>query len=184
MADTAPDAVREALVSDLHAESLGIETGVRCDFCGFAVDVNSPVQYEALHVTDLDGLKHLFDVPDIWILDGIRCADCEIDGIEPETDGFEEALVVVSVTETNGVYSVDTSDLEIVSFSPGEDGYYPPFVPPQTLLEQSDIGLVRWHRLHELLKLDDRIVSGNAIKQALAHSPEVPPSIAAYEPDS
>jgi len=183
MTDSVPEDVRDALVSDLHGESLGADAGVKCDFCGALVDIASPVQYEALHLTDLDGVKNALGVPDMWLLDGVRCGDCEIDAIEPETDGIEEALLVISVTETNGVYGVDTTDLEIVSFSPGEDGYYPPVVPLQTLLEQVDVGMVRWHRIRELLEFGDEIATRNPIKQILSNSLEIPPSIAAFDPD-
>jgi len=183
MTNTVPESVRDALVSDLHGESLGTDTGVKCDFCGSLVDITSSVQYEALHLTDLDGVKNALGVPDMWLLDGVRCGDCEIEAIEPETDGIEEALLVVSVAEANGVYSVDTTDLEIVSFSPGDEGYYPPVVPLQAFLEQVDVGMARWHRIRELLEFGDEIVTTNPIKQILSNSLEIPPSIAAFDPD-
>jgi len=128
-------------------------------------------------------VKNALGVPDMWLLDGVRCGDCKIDSIEPETDGIEEALLVISVTETNGVYSVDTASLEVVAFSSSDEGYYPPVVPLQTYLEQLDVGMARWHRIRELLEVDDAIVNRNPIKQILAHSVEVPPSVAAFDPD-
>jgi hypothetical protein len=184
MTDSVPEHVSEALRNDLHGESLGTEDGVYCDFCDGMVDIDTPVLYEALHFKDMAGVENLLAVPDMWILDGIRCAECAIETIDPETNGVEEALFRLRVTEANGVYSVDSTTLSVLSYSPGESGYYPPVLSPQTIVEHMDLGLTRWHRIRELLEGNDAIVTRSPITEILTYSREVPPAIAAFDPES
>ncbi|KTG11489.1 hypothetical protein AUR64_04350 [Haloprofundus marisrubri] len=102
-------------------------------------------------VYDLSNIEALTNPPEGWMLDAARCENCEVDGIEPKTDGWEEAVVLLSIAELNGILSADASELTVVDYSPGDKGHHPPPIPLWALVEPGGVSLARWGYLKTLL---------------------------------
>lgn len=171
-----PAATKETLKREVHGE--GVVTSRLCDYCGAHFEIDDPVQYDVLRVGDMANLKAMIPAPVTWLPDAARCHDCEVDTIEPATDGFDEALVSLTINDSNGVLSVDTTTLTVVDFSPDGDGYQPPLFSPTLVTQRQDLGLVRWIRIEQLLALDtgeSDIVE--IIRSAAEQSPEIPPGL-------
>lgn len=113
----------------LYGETVGIihTTPVLvCDYCDAAIDTTEPVMYEAIRVADMPNLEKVLDPPQEWILDAARCRDCDIERLDPATEGYDEALLFLAVSKSDGIVSVDPSTLTVADLSPNEEGYYPP----------------------------------------------------------
>lgn len=172
--DTTPDI--DELKHDIHGERVADEH--QCDYCGAVVEIDGPVQYEVLRLTDMQSIEQLPDVPSGWVPDALRCAACERAELEPTTDGVDEVLIEVRLANSADVLSIDASSITVVDFSPGEEGYYPPLVDMQLLMRFRDLGLTRWMRIQHLLELDDGTGDvGEALRTCVKHSLEVPPSL-------
>lgn len=170
---------------DLHGETVGI-THITpifvCDYCDTIIDTAEPVMYEAIRVADMPNLEKLFAPPQEWILDAARCRDCEIEQLDPATNGYDEALLVLTVHEADGIQSVDASTLTVVDLSPAEKGFYPPLSWAHTLTETGDLGHARWLRMQA--HLEDMKTSARAPPEAvemlediIKRSKDIPPSI-------
>lgn len=184
MGTTAGDLDVDALNGDLHGERVGGPRGLVCDYCGAAMPTGAPVCYEALRVADFPNLDQLLEVPDGWHLDAARCQDCELDAIDPATDGYDEALIMVTITETDGVLSLDASQLSVVDFVPTETGYYPPVLTREMLVDPQDYGVCRWLRQQGIL---EQPAATEAVREAawesLRHSKEIPPQLEETRPE-
>ena len=166
----------DELKSDIHGER--VADAHICDYCDSEVEVGEPVLYEVIRIADLPNLERLFNPPSGWFADAIRCRNCDIDEISPATDGFDEALVMVHLAESNGVLSIDASSTTVVDVSLSSDGYYPPTVPMQSFSELEDFGFARWIRVKYLLDQDDTPGVVMAIlREGIERSKEVPPSV-------
>jgi hypothetical protein len=137
-----------------------------CDFCGATLWPHTPLQMDAIRNHDMDGLDRLFGPLEGWWIDSVRCPDCVGDRIHPPTDGWEEALVLCSTTERNGVLSVDTTDLSVLDYSPGPAGHYPPVIPLDTV-SQMGLSFSRWSFLYRYLPLIEATVPDIGERQPL-----------------
>ena len=164
------------LRSDVHGER--VAEARACDYCGEALDLEQPVMYDVIRVADLPNLEQLFDLPAGWFPDASRCQQCERDTLAPATDGFDEALVMVELVESNDVLSIDATSLTPVDVSPDGEGHHPPYVDPRLVAGYSDIGLARWIRVRWLLEHDDgSSTTVSVVRQAVEQSPDVPPEL-------
>lgn len=164
------------LRSDIHGER--VAEARACDYCGAAIDCGQPVMYDVIRVADLPNLEQLFDLPTGWFPDASRCQQCERETLAPATGGFDEALVMVELAESNAVLSIDATSLTSVDVSPDGEGYQPPYVNPRLVSGYADIGLARWIRVQWLLEHDDGSSTTVAvIRQAVEQSPDVPPEV-------
>lgn len=176
MAEPSADLDVAELRSDIHGER--VAEARACDYCGATLDVEQPVMYDVIRVADLPNLEQLFDVPTGWIPDASRCQQCERDTLAPATDGFDEALVMVDLVESNDILSIDATSLTPVDVSLDGEGYYPPHVDPRLVAGYSDLGLARWIRVQWLLEHDDGSSSAVAVvRQAVEQSQDVPPEV-------
>lgn len=143
MSDSVPELDEEKLKRDLHGEQVGQIGSFHCDFCGMEIPIDEPVMYDITKVHDMPNLESVVNLPDGWALDAARCQQCEVEGVIPETDGWEEAVVMLSINESNGVLSADASNLTVIDYSPGNDGHYPPPIQP-AFLNQQGASISRW----------------------------------------
>lgn len=180
MSDATPEVTNE-LKRDLYGERVDRPNPFVCDYCDAEISTKEPVMYEALRIVDMPNLEKLVESPEEWMLDAARCRNCEIESLEPATDGFDEALILLSINESNGVLSADTSEMTVVDISPDGEGYYPPQVDIAMLFETNDPGYARWTRTIGLL---DNIESDahpedifEPMREAIRQSKEVPPSV-------
>ncbi|WP_254547323.1 hypothetical protein [Halomarina pelagica] len=139
---------------DLHGEPVGRAGSFCCDFCDAAIAIGEPVMYDIASVDEMPNLEALVDLPDGWALDAARCRECEVDSISPETDGWEEAVVMLSINESNGVLSADTTEITVVDYSPGNEGTYPPPVP-LAFFTQHGYSMSRWGFLRNFVENTD-----------------------------
>ncbi|KTG16553.1 hypothetical protein [Haloferax profundi] len=176
MADTPSELDIIQLRSNIHGEHVA-EAHV-CDYCGTEVKIGQPVQYDVIRVADLPNIERIFSPPSEWHPDAVRCQNCNIDKIDPATDGFDEALVMVHLNESNGILSIDASSMTVVDFSPNGDGYQPPMFSPVLMSQFEDLGLARWIRVKHLLEFDDG--SGDVmpiIRKGVRKSKDIPPNV-------
>jgi hypothetical protein len=170
---------------DLHGETVGIvhTTPILvCDYCGATIDTTEPVMYDAIRIADMPHLTTLLDPPQEWVLDTARCRDCEIERLDPATEGYDEALVVLTVHDADGIQSVDTTTLTVVDLSLAGDGYYPPLSWAHTLTETDDHGHARWLRmqahLEELKTAPDAPPAAvDMLQDIIKRSQDIPPGI-------
>lgn len=178
--------LRDSISSDIHG--LEIDAARKCDYCGEDLDTRSPVQCEVAQLGKMPNLKMILSAsplpePDGWELDALRCRDCELDSLSVGTDGFDEALVMLNISDTAGQVAADASKLRVVDASKDGSGYHPPKVNLQVLIQFEDVGLVRWSRIEGLLKLQ-ATSNGDAsdvvekLKEAAEKGKEAPPKVA------
>ncbi|WP_152421667.1 hypothetical protein [Halogeometricum pallidum] len=142
---------KQRVKHDLHGEEVGRRGSFYCDFCNTKMSIEEPIMYDIARIHDMAHLELLVDLPDGWSLDAARCQNCEVEGITPETDGWEEAVVILSVNESNGVLSVDAHSLTVVDYSPGEEGECPPPVQAAFLSRQG-VSMSRWGFLKSVIE--------------------------------
>lgn len=171
----------DELKRDLHGEQVGRPHALVCDYCDAEIDITEPVMYESLRIVDMPKLEQLLELSDEWVLDAARCRDCEIESLKPATDGYDEALILLSINESSGVLSADSSELTVVDVSPDGEGYYPPRIPANVVAEVGDPGYARWLRTEAVV---DDLESGEyppdvaeLIRKEVKKSKEVPPSV-------
>ncbi len=167
-------------VADLRSalDGIPVVAAARCDYCGGPLDLRHSVQYDVFRVVDVPALARIFDVGEMWMPDAARCPSCERDAIDPATEGFDEALVRVSLVETAGELAIDTSSLTVDDASLADDGYYPPAVAAELIADYDDLGIARWLRLawfFETETVPDEAVA--ELRPILEASEEVPPGL-------
>ena len=175
---------RAKIRHDLHGEGVGRAGSFVCDYCDAEIAIDEPVMYDALRVVDMANLEKLLDPPEGWVLDAARCGDCELEKIDPATEGFDEVLLMININNSNDVLSADLSNFAVVDYSLSAEGYYPPMVDLDYLVESSDLGRARWLRTEPLLRMDhidETVVS--MIHEAIERSKDVPPGIQAQLSD-
>jgi hypothetical protein len=181
MGNSQPEYTDE-LRHDLHGESVGLDDTLICEYCGASIDTTEPVMCEALRVVNLSEVEKLLDPPADWILDAARCHACEIEELTPATDGFDEALLMLRVNESNGMLSADASTLAVVDISPNGEGYHPPLVNAQLLLASGDPGDARWLRTKGFLERLEAEPTASTdeielMQNIVGQSKEIPPEI-------
>lgn len=168
----------EKLVHDLHGMEVSQAEPFICDYCTSEISIDEPVLYEAIQIGEMPNLKAVVNMPSGWGLDAARCPSCDIDTIDPATDGFGEVLVMLSINESNGVLSADASQLTVVDHSPDGGGYYPPRVNPQLIAKTNDLGQARWTRLKYILENPPFAETiPQEYRNALKQSKEIPPNV-------
>jgi hypothetical protein len=148
------------LRNDIHGQELAIEStqhpdsdGVAyCDFCESALPTDTPLQMDAIRNYDMHNLDRMLGPLEGWWIDSMRCPDCVVDRVYPPTDGWEEALVSCSTIERTGVISVEATDLRVIDYSAGPDGYYPPGFPLDSV-DALGVSFCRWSFLRGYLPL-------------------------------
>lgn len=180
MSDGTPKFTDE-LKHDLHGEQVGKAHQFICDYCDGKISITEPVMYEALRVVDMPNLEKLIGPPDEWMLDAARCRNCEIERLDPATDGYDEALILLSINESNSILSADTTNMTVVDVSPDGEGYYPPLVGLTLLVKRRDPGYPRWMRMKGVL---DNLESGDypadfvkSMRETVRQSKETPPDV-------
>ncbi len=161
------------LRQDIHGDI--VVNPPQCDYCGRAVAIDQPVLCEVVRIADMPNLEQLFAPPVDWFADALRCHRCAVDAVSPATEGFDEALVRVTLAESNEVVSIDASSLTVVGCSPVDEGYYPPMVSLNVLAQSGDIGVARWVRVQGLFEYGDQtspLVA--AVREAVEFSRESP----------
>jgi hypothetical protein len=154
MAGNSPALEIEELMRDVHGEELGDGSILKCDFCDAELSTEDQVRFDVIRSYDMDNLEAMVGPLDYWMTDAARCADCATDSIHPATDGWEEALVTCSVSDRDGVLSVDSTDLTVHDYSPGPEGAYrPPFAP--NTVSQAGFGFSRWAFIKRTLETTD-----------------------------
>jgi|GEM_PF-2734693 len=147
-----PAAVVESLRQDIHGER--VISARRCDYCTGTFSIEAPVLYEVARYSDVDYFTDTLGIPETWIPDAARCTACTRTTIEPATEGVEELLIRIGVTETRGLLRLDASELEIIEYSPSSTGYEAPPVQLNVLLDTGDPGAIRWQRLKHVYGMD------------------------------
>ncbi|KTG11322.1 hypothetical protein AUR64_04370 [Haloprofundus marisrubri] len=151
MSSSNPDWDLEQLKRDIHGERVGRNNTFCCDFCEVQISLEEPVMYDIVSVYDLANIEALSNPPKGWILDAARCENCEVDAVEPKTDGWKEAVVLFSIAESNGILSADASELTLIDYSPGDEGHHPPSIPLSALTTPGGVSMARWGYLKTLL---------------------------------
>jgi hypothetical protein len=177
MDNTGDEIDPETLRRDLHGEPVGGPYGFVCDYCAAPMPTGEPVFYEAIRVVDLPNFEALLAPPDNWVLDASRCANCELDTLTPATDGYDEASVMVSVAERDGVLSLDASSMTIIDYSLDGDGYYPPPFNLANITDITDYGYIRWLRKLGMLEIAATQEAREAIWEVLDLVAELPPEL-------
>lgn len=169
----------------VHGEPVGGKQEFICDYCDAPISIDEPVCYEAIRVADFPNLKKLLDVPAGWHLDAARCHDCDLDVIEPATDGYDEVVIMVDIVEAEGFPCVDASDLAIVDVAPTETGYYPAALSDRDLHDATDFGICRWIRRLGILEHPSATAEAReSMWVSIGRSKEIPPQMAGTRPDS
>ncbi len=169
--------VLEGIQRDLHATALG-KAELLCDYhtTPTSVEIDSPVLFEAITIFDPTLVGYQPD--ERWQLDTVRCSDCDVRTIEPETFGYMEVLVRLSVTITNNVVSVeapDVDDVEVLFFSSPAEGSRPMEVNQQLReAAPNDYGLSRWARVRDLLESEPPAELRESIEELIDQSPDSP----------
>jgi hypothetical protein len=145
MSYDSPDIALSKIQRAIHRSPIAPQC--RCDYCAQSVDSNGPVLYDVIRVVDLPYLQQILRLPDVWLLDALRCDDCAIETIDPATDGYDEALVRVDLVTANETVRIDTGSIEFVDYSPTSDGHYPPMIAPSQITQDYDVGVGRWIRI-------------------------------------
>lgn len=173
---TMTDPIRQELQSDLHAAAMG--EYLPCDYHARPkkISTDEPVLSEAIRLVDHPQLEEL---PVGWVIDAVRCSDHSISEIEELTRGFEEVLIQVPITESNGVMSITTpeiDDVRVHGFSPATEGTYPMLIDQQllNLAEPNNYGLTRWTRVIGMLEADPPEELREHIETLIKQSPESP----------
>lgn len=171
-----PNPIREELRSDLHAATLG--EGVACDYHERpkAISSTERMLVECIRLVDHPQLS---DLPEGWMVDAARCSEHTVETIVEPTRGYEEALITVPITETNGVVSVDTpasDDIRVLDVSLATEGLRPMVLDQQLFAarESGDVGISRWNRVQAMLAGDSAAPFQNHIKHLIDKSPETP----------
>ncbi|WP_224337876.1 hypothetical protein [Haloprofundus halobius] len=151
MSSANPDWDVEQMKRGIHGERVGCNNSFLCGFCEVHIPIGKPVMYDIVRVYDLPFFERYTNPPEGWILDAARCESCEVKAVDPKTDGWEEAVVLLSIVESNGVLSADASKLTLVDYSPGNEGHHPPPIPLSTLMGASSVSITRWGYLKTVL---------------------------------
>jgi hypothetical protein len=176
-------AYTDELRHDLHGETVGLvhTTPILvCDYCNALIDTTEPIMYEAIRIADMPTVANACDPPEDWFLDAARCRDCEIKQLDPATKGYDEALCILAVSETDGIQSVDASTLAVVDLSPTGNGYAPPVTEVFPLIAADDPGYLRWLRMDAHLAEIDTTTppeAGELLRDALSDATDIPPGI-------
>jgi len=175
MTETLSDIDISTIKNDIHGER--VANTPACDYCGAELNTEEPVMYDVIRVADMPNLERVFDLPSGWFPDAIRCQQCERDTLSPGTDGFDEGLLIIHLSESNGILSIDSSSIAPVDFSLVGQGYYPPHVSPQMVSQFSDLGLARWIRVKWLLEHDESSQLVSIVRKGVEESKEIPPEV-------
>lgn len=173
----------DELKRDLYGKQVGETHALVCDYCDAEVSITEPVMYEARRVGDMPEFKKAIDIPEEWRLDAARCHNCKIESLKPATNGFDEALILVSVTESNAILSIDTAQMSVVDISSDGNGYHPPQIgdPSIHVFTSGDLRYARWTRMKGVLNgLDPSETPTKFVEAAqriIEQSKEVPPGI-------
>lgn len=170
-------------IDEIQREIHGTEVDERgvCDYCEQDLDSSTPVEHAVMKVVDLPKLRQHLDIPAGWVVDIAMCESCELDEFTVETDGVAEALVMVSREESaTGFPAIDSSQIQIVDYSPGHEGVYPPAVTVDLMRQYRDLGITRWERIRRSFAHGQ--LSGLGLGLQVRLSKEVPSSVedAAY----
>lgn len=161
----------------IHGEELARSTA--CDICAQSLNIETPVQYDVLRIASQPAQEMFPFLPDFWVADAARCEDCSIQALGPTTEGLEEALVKVSVTEFRGMPRIDCTDIELIDYSSIFDGHRAPTVDVRLVYLRRDFGLFRWMRIRECLRHNPKSSPVRQIIQDRAkESDDIPPSVA------
>jgi hypothetical protein len=135
------------------------------------------VLYEVIRVVDVPSLAPPFAPPLIWIPDAARCPDCLCSSIHPATMGYDEALVRLSLTHSNGVFSIDGSSVTLVAASPSSEGTRSPPIAYEFIFRYADFGLPRWIRIQRIFESSNTNSILTHVREAVEHARDVPPEI-------
>lgn len=177
MTDQPPELDATGIQTDIHGERVGPDCP--CDYCGEPVDTDRPVLYDVVRVAALPALRQVADLPPNWLPDAVRCPDCHRETVSPATDGFEEALVTVSLAASNGHLRIDASSIDLVDYSPTIEGYSPPAVSPPMVQQSDGVGIGRWLRVAGFLNADSQDPEVTEyFTRICANASDVPPELA------
>lgn len=172
-----PEFDATGIQADIHGEY--VQPECLCDYCGDPVDTDRPVQYDVVRVAALPALRQVADLPPDWLPDAVRCRACHRETVSPATDGFEEALVTVSLAASNGHLRIDASSLDLVDYSPTIEGYSPPAVSPPMVQQGEGVSIGRWLRVAGFLNADSQDPEVREyFTQICANASDVPPELA------
>ncbi|WP_248911045.1 hypothetical protein [Halocatena marina] len=175
------DLIRVELAEALHAATLG--EGVACDYHQRPKEISTDdsVLLEAMRLVDHPQLQ-IEEWPEDWVIDAARCVDHAVDEIVAPTRGFEEALISVSLTVSNGVVSVSMpspDDVSVLAFSPATDGTHPILIDQQLVdaRQPNDHGIFRWTRIAGMLAAEPPEPLRGHIENLIEGSREVPETV-------
>lgn len=172
------DLICQSLRENLHPTGFG--EGIACDYHARpkTLPTDDPVLCEAIRLVDHPQLQ-LEEWPDGWVIDAARCSDHAVDKIVEPTRGYEEALVRLPMTVSNGVVSVSTPTVDavrVLAVSPATEGLHPMTIDQQ-LLDASvpgDHGISRWTRVIGMLAAEPPDTVREHIENLIERSPETP----------
>lgn len=172
------DPIRNELQSSLHTVTLG--EGVSCDYHQRPkeLSLDDGVLAERIRIVDH---PQLINVPEGWVVDAVRCSKHALSEIEHPTRGYEEAVVRVPVTKSNGIVSIDTpmpDTIEVLAFESATNGLSPLMLDQQLLAasESEDVGLSRWVRVQGMVAADPPDELREHVERLIEESPETPSS--------
>lgn len=176
MADAEPALDVRAVQRAIHGHR--VVSARLCDYCGEPFTIDDPVLYEVVRIRDLPNFEALVDPPEGWFPDAARCQACHRDRLAPATDGIDEALVTLEITESAGLLRIDATDLEVVDYAPSSEGYDPPVMDVALVASYRDLLFARWIRLQRSLEIiEDADEFAPRFQQLLALSRDVPPQL-------
>ncbi|MFD1586240.1 hypothetical protein ACFR9U_04550 [Halorientalis brevis] len=146
--------LEERLRRELHGELVGrMGRQVLCDYPhsgATPIDPETRICYEAIRVGDLTVSPPLTPPPDGWVLDAARCPGHAVESLQSPTDGYDEALLSLELTPVaEEGYAVDGPSIELVEYSPADEGQDPPRLPLSVIQTQghdNDWGIFRLAR--------------------------------------
>lgn len=176
MADAEPTLDVSELQRDIHGHR--VVSARLCDYCGGTVGIDEPVLYEVIRIVDLRAVERLFGPLEGWVPDAARCQACHRETLSPATEGIDEALVRLELTESAGMLRLDATTLEVVDYAPSGEGYHPPKLNPRLMAAYEDLGLARWIRLQQLQELIEAAdATETTISRLIDLSREIPPDL-------
>ncbi|WP_136591966.1 hypothetical protein [Salinigranum halophilum] len=155
------DTIVEEIRRGVHGELTGADPNtVQCDLRDFhdesqSIETDRPVQFEVIRIVDLPSLEQFCPIPDGWMLDLLRCPTHERTALGDATDGYDEALVEVTLNDSGAGYTVDASELRLIDYSPASEGGRPPLMPMRPVvraLQCGDFGIFRVSRVQLLVE--------------------------------
>jgi hypothetical protein len=156
------DSVTKSIRQGIHGEPTGVGgPDVYCDVDETheerrAVDPTRRIQFECIRVVDVPEIELYTTPPDRWVPDLLRCGECSRSDLGRTTEGYDEALVELAITDSGQGYVLDATELRLLDYSPATDGVRPPPLPLRFIVKRLGEGDFGVHRASRVERAADQ----------------------------